>query len=99
MLEDLGYARARPEEGGKKIYEITDEGRAHLAENQPLIDDIFSKIADFAQSIFGEPMMDVHRGFKNVGRAIYASKSSRSPEQIKKIKEILERAASEIDAV
>ena len=25
MLEDLGYARARPEESGKKIYEITDE--------------------------------------------------------------------------
>src|SRR5213078_2368295 len=99
MLEDLGYARAMPEEGGRKIYEITDEGRKHLAENQPLIDDIFSKIADFAQSIFGEPMMEVHRGFKNVGRAVYASRSSRSSEQIKKIKEILERAASEIDAV
>src|SRR2546423_15612784 len=100
MLEDLGYARARPEENGKKIYEITDEGRAHLAEHQPLIDDIFSRIADFASNIFGEPMMEVHRGFKNIGRAIYASKSaSRTPEQIKKIKEILDRAASEIDGV
>src|SRR4051812_40600916 len=100
MLEDLGYARALPEEGGKKIYEITEEGRKHLAENQPLIDDIFSRIAEFAQSIFGEPMMEVHRGFKNIGRAIYASKSSsRTPEQIRKIKEILDRAAADIDAV
>jgi len=99
MLEDLGYARARPEEDGKKIYEITEEGRKHLAENQPLIDDIFSKIAEFAQSLFGEPMMEVHRGMKNVGRAVYASKTSRTPEQIKKIKEILERAATEIEAV
>src|SRR6266404_6203674 len=100
MLEDLGYARARPEESGKKIYEITDEGRAYLAENQPLIDDIFSRIADFAQSIFGEPMMEVHRGFKNIGKAIYASKTStRTPEQIRKIREILDRAASEIEAV
>ena len=100
MLEDLGYARARPEESGKKIYEITDEGRAHLAENQPLIDDIFSRIADFANSIFGEPMMEVHRGFKNVGSAIYASKSaSRTADQIRKIKEILDRAAREIEAV
>ena len=99
MLEDLGYARAMPEENGKKIYQITEEGRKHLAENQPLIDDIFSKIADFAQSIFGEPMMEVHRGFKNVGRAVYASKSSRTPEQIKRIREILERAATEIEAV
>jgi DNA-binding PadR family transcriptional regulator len=91
MLEDLGYARARPEESGKKIYEITDEGRAYLAENQPLIEDIFSRIAEFANNIFGEPMMEVHRAFKNIGRAIYVSKSSsRSAEQIKKIKEILD---------
>jgi DNA-binding PadR family transcriptional regulator len=100
LLEDLGYARALPEEGGKKIYEITDEGRAHLAENQPLIDDIFSRIEEFAQSIFGEPMMEVNRGLKKVAQTIYGSKrSSRSAEQLRKIKEILDRAAGEIDTV
>ena len=100
MLEDLGYARAKPEEGGRKIYEITDEGRAHLAENQPLIDDIFAKIADFAQNIFGEPMMDVHRGMKNVARAVYGQRSSpRTSEQVARIRDILERTAKEIDGV
>ena len=100
LLEDLGFAVARPEEGGKKIYEITDEGRAHLAENQPLIDDIFARITEIARNIFGEPMMEVHRAMKDVGAAIYTSKtSSRSTEQINKIKEILERAASEIKGV
>jgi len=99
MLEDLGYARVLPEEGGKKIYEITEEGRKHLAENQPLIDDIFSKISDFAQSLFGEPMMEVHRGMKDVARAVYAAKSARTAEQIRKIKEILQRTATEIDAL
>jgi DNA-binding PadR family transcriptional regulator len=100
MLEDLGYARAKPEESGKKIYEITDEGRAYLVENQPLIDDIFSRIAEFAQSIFGEPMMDVHRGMKDLGRAIYVSQNKqRTPEQIRKIKEILDRAAKEVEAI
>ena len=99
MLEDLGYARAMPEENGKKIYEITEEGRKYLADNQPLIDDIFSKIAEFAQSIFGEPMMEVHRGFKNVGRAVYAKTGTRSADQIRKIKDILDRAAAEIEAV
>jgi len=100
MLEDLGYARANPEESGKKIYEITDEGRAYLAQNQPLIDDIFSRIAEFAQSIFGEPMMEVHRGMKDLGRAIYASQSKpRTTEQIRKIKEILDRATQEVEAV
>ena len=100
LLEDLGYARARPEEDGKKIYEITDAGRAHLAENRPLIDDIFSKIEEFAQNIFGEPMMEVNRGLKNVAGAIYGAKrSGRSVEQLKRIKEILEQAAKDIEAV
>ena len=100
LLEDLGYARVTPEESGKKIYEITDEGRKHLAENQPQIDDIFSRIEDFAQSIFGEPMMEVNRGLKNVAGAIYGAKrASRSAEQMKKIREILDRAASEIEGI
>jgi DNA-binding PadR family transcriptional regulator len=100
MLEDLGYAIAKPEESGKKIYEITDEGRAYLTENQPLIDDIFSRIAEFAQSIFGEPMMEVHRGMKDLGRAIYVSQNKpRTTEQIRKIKEILDRAAKEVEGL
>jgi DNA-binding PadR family transcriptional regulator len=98
MLEDLGYAKVTPEESGKKVYEITDEGRAHLAENKPLMDDILERIAEFAQNVFGEPMMEVHRGFKNIGRAIYAKNTARTPEQVKKIVEILQRAAAEIDA-
>jgi DNA-binding PadR family transcriptional regulator len=98
LLEDLGYAAAKPEEGGKKIYEITEEGRKHLAENQPLTDDIFSKIEDFAQSIFGEPMMEVNRGLKNVASAIYGAKrTGRSTEQMKKIREILDQAAKSIE--
>jgi DNA-binding PadR family transcriptional regulator len=100
LLEDLGYARAKPEEGGKKIYEITDEGRAHLAENKPLVDDIFSRIEDFAQSIFGEPMMDVNRGLKNVASAIYGSKrAGRTAEQMRRIKDILDKAAAEIEGI
>lgn len=43
--------------------------------------------------------MEVHRGFKSVGRAVYAKPGTRTAEQIRKIKDILERAATEIDAV
>ncbi len=99
MLEDLGYARVTPEPSGKKVYEITDEGRKYLAENQPLIDDIFSRISEMAQSIFGEPMMEVHRGMKDVGRAVYAHNKARGADQIRRISVILQNAAKEIDAV
>jgi DNA-binding PadR family transcriptional regulator len=100
MLEDMGFAKATVQESGKKIYEITAEGKAHLASNRPIIDDIFSRISEMAQSIFGEPMMDVHKAFKNLGAAVYApSDRKRTPEQIKKIQEILDRATMEIRGV
>ena len=51
MLEDLGYARAVPEEGGKKVYEITDEGRKYLAEHSTTVDDIFERIAKFVEML------------------------------------------------
>jgi DNA-binding PadR family transcriptional regulator len=34
MLEEMGFASAAVEEGGKKVYSITDAGRQHLAENK-----------------------------------------------------------------
>lgn len=99
MLEDMGYARVIPEEGGKKVYEITPEGRAYLEENRSAVDDIFQRITDFAQSIFGEPMMQVHRAMKDVGRAVYVTERKRTPEQLRRVVEILERTAAEIATV
>ena len=99
MLEDMGYARVTPEEGGKKVYEITDDGRKYLEENRSAVDDIFSRITEFAQSIFGEPMMQVHRAMKDVGRAVYVQNAKRTPEQLKRISDILDRAAAEIGTV
>lgn len=99
MLEDMGYARVIPEEGGKKVYEITDEGRKYLEENRSAVDDIFSRISEFAQNLFGEPMMRVHRAMKDIGAAVYATTQKREPEQLRRISEILERAANEIRAV
>jgi DNA-binding PadR family transcriptional regulator len=101
MLEDLGYAVARQEEGGKKIYEITPEGRAYLAEHRSTVDDIFDRIADFGSTFFGGPMMDVNRAFRDLGRATYttAPRHTRDPERLRRIREVLERAAREIDEI
>jgi len=42
-LEEAGYVRAQ-EDGNKKLYAITDEGKAYLEENRPLIGKIFDKL-------------------------------------------------------
>ncbi|GAC1651507.1 MAG: PadR family transcriptional regulator [Gemmatimonadaceae bacterium] len=99
MLEDLGYARATPEEGGKKVYEITPEGRTYLQENKGAVDDIFERIADFGSSFFGGPMREVNHAFKELGRATYttAPRHAKDAERLAKIKEALDRAAREIE--
>ncbi len=100
MLEDLGYARARTEEGGKKIYEITPEGKAHLEENKHTVDDIFERIARVGSSFFGGGMMEINRAFADLGGAIYSGVfrgGSTDPERLRRIKEILERAAREVE--
>jgi DNA-binding PadR family transcriptional regulator len=101
LLEDLGYARVVPGEGGKKVYEITDEGRKHLAENRETVDTIFDRIATLVGHFLDEPMTGVHSAFKHVGKATYSKASSapQDPEFLKKIAEILDRAAKEIEGL
>jgi len=101
MLEDLGYAQATPEEAGRKIYSITDAGRAYLKEHSETVDGIFERMARFVEGFLDEPMMGVNGAFKRVGRATYgtASRHVRDPEKLARIREILDRAAGEIEAL
>jgi DNA-binding PadR family transcriptional regulator len=99
LLEDLGYASVATEEGGKKVYSITDEGRKYLEENKDAVDDIFERIADIGSSFLSEAMMDVNRAFGHVARATYATAPwhARDKDVASKLKEILEDAARRIE--
>jgi len=44
MLEELGYARVEAETGGKKLYAITTEGSAFLAENRDTLDALTERL-------------------------------------------------------
>ena len=100
MLEDLGYARVVPEEGGKKIYEITDEGRKHLAEHSTTVNDIFDRIARFVEGFTDAPMMDLNQAFQRLARATYKTATThiREKEMLAKLREIIQRASDEIEA-
>ena len=98
MLEDLGFAVATPEEGGKKVYVITEAGRAHLADNRPMVDELFDRVNHIGDAVFGDgvrPARDAMIGLaKEFGAAMINGR--RSPEQVAAITEILERAAAEL---
>src|ERR1700710_990783 len=50
LLEDQGYVTVEITEGSKKRYTVTDEGRAHLAENKPFLDPINARLAGTSAS-------------------------------------------------
>lgn len=101
LLEDLGYATARSEEGNRKVYEITDEGRKYLEENRSVVDDIFGRVDEVGSFMFGPAMSVLGRAFGNLGRAGFrAAMRHQGDEQwLQRAKEILERAARDIEGL
>lgn len=101
MLEDLGYAKARTDEGGggRKTYEITPEGKAYLEQHSSTVDSIFERIARFMEGFLDTPMMEVNGAFRRVARSAYgsASRHVNDKARLAKIREILERAAAELE--
>jgi DNA-binding PadR family transcriptional regulator len=98
LLEDMGYASVTLEEGGKKVYTITDEGRRYLDQNRSTVDDIFERIANLGEGFLNDAVLDINRAFSSVAGATYGSVWSyhKDRELAQKVKEILERAAREI---
>lgn len=97
-LEDEGLVAGRDQEG-KKVYEITDAGRRFLEENRTTVEDIFERVAETIERVVSEPMPDVNRAVGRVVSAAYRSawKLAQEPERAGRIREILERAAREIE--
>jgi DNA-binding PadR family transcriptional regulator len=101
LLEDMGYAKATVEDGGKKVYSITDEGTAYLAANQSTVDDVLERLAEVGASIFGETMRPAHEAMAGLGKAYVGATMHRSAdaEYVTKLVEIIRRATQEIQAV
>lgn len=49
-LEEVGYVTSQAE-GAKKLYSITEEGRAHLADNRDFVDAVLERLAAVGRKI------------------------------------------------
>ncbi|HUO52599.1 MAG TPA: PadR family transcriptional regulator [Gemmatimonadaceae bacterium] len=102
LLEEMDYAKATVEDSGKKIYEITDAGRAYLAEHKETVDDVFERLVEFGRTLFGgREMIQAHEAMGALGRA-YARlvmSGPRTREQVERVVEVLRKAAAELDAI
>src|SRR2546427_4538074 len=108
-LEEAGYVTAESE-GAKKLYTITDEGRAHLAENRDFVDAVLERFAAIGEKVsrmrrrFGADERDNDRnGLPQLVRAalenlreVAAKRLADDAEAEPKVVDVLARAAQEL---
>jgi len=98
-LEDEGLVVAKDVEG-KKVYEITEQGRQFLEEHKDMVEDIFDRVKDAVDQALGGSMADLNQAMGRLVKQVYRTGwKSRDDTVRQKIAEILKRAAQEIDAL
>jgi DNA-binding PadR family transcriptional regulator len=109
-LEEAGYVTAQAE-GAKKLYTITDAGRAHLDENRDFVDAVLDRFASIGEKVtrmrrrfgFGEGEDDRGPSMPSLVRAalqnlheVASKRLEHDADAEAKIVEVLARAAAEL---
>src|SRR5690349_24715819 len=98
-LEDEGLVKVQ-EVDGKKVYELTDQGRAFLDEHKDVVEEIFDRVKDAVDDALGGAMADVNRALGRLMRtAVRTSWKARDEAVRKRVAEILEKAQAELEAL
>ena len=101
LLEDLGYARviADAGDGGKKICEITEAGRAFLAENRATVEAVQARMAEIGRAYGGGPAPEIRRAVHNfrLALSVRLGKGPLTEEQVRDITAAIDAAAAAIE--
>ena len=97
LLEDQGLVTVR-DHGGRRIYSITDAGRAHLDENRDRVNHIFERVSHFGERLFGGNVSELTRKFSHLARTTFQSALGWHDEKLfRDMRAILDRAVKEMD--
>ena len=95
MLEEMGQATVEMD-GSRKLYAITDAGRAALAEQKTLVDGLFARM-DAAREAKGPGSAQVQRAMQNLMMAMRLKIDAATMEQTHAIVDVLDAAAKQIE--
>jgi DNA-binding PadR family transcriptional regulator len=94
LLEELGHVRSTTE-GSKRLFEITDEGRRYLRENEAMLTSIRKRMMMAARAT-EMPPRDIHYAMHTLKAALMFHRGGWSDEETERVRQILEAAAEEI---
>jgi DNA-binding PadR family transcriptional regulator len=100
LLEDEGFATVSSE-GGKKLYAITEAGKAEIAANKSRIDALLGRIREVGKAFGSGRTPQVMRAMHNFKLALKLrfAQGTLTSEQIGRIAEIIDKAAREIESI
>jgi DNA-binding PadR family transcriptional regulator len=104
MLEDMGYVRSADQDG-KRIYQITEEGQKFLGDRRPQVDQIFERMRARWDPAWTRDlhrvMHDLRDDLRDFGRTVAGEARLRwpDPDQTRRIREVIARARTEVEAI
>ena len=98
LLEELGQVAAATTEGAKRLFEITEEGRAFLAENRAAVDGVMERMALAARAMTGEaPPEVIFEAMHTLKAALRFHGAGWDDAETERVRAILVRAAKDIE--
>lgn len=97
LQEELGYVRATASEGSRRLFEITGEGQAFLAENQAAVDGVMERMNLAAQAMTGQAVPEtVRQAMHTLRAALRFHSAGWDDAETERVRKALERATREI---
>jgi DNA-binding PadR family transcriptional regulator len=100
QLEDEGLVRAHQEEG-KKIYALTPEGQEELGRHREHVERIWRRAGGWKEwgAHTGPEVAEIWSSWGRLTKAAFKASANASLEDIERIRDILDRARKDLDAL
>lgn len=101
MLEDMGLIAEKKSEDSKKIYEATDEGRAHLEENSEEVEELIDRLEERGHHRRRGQRPEIGRAIGNLMTALRnrIAHEGWNDQLLDEVVDILDEAAQRIERV
>jgi DNA-binding PadR family transcriptional regulator len=101
LLQDMGLIEEAPGEGSRRPFQVTDDGRAHLAEREEEVEGLFERLRDLAPREGSAAGPAIGRAVKNLMTALRhrVGRDGLDDELLHEIAAILDEAAQRIERV
>ncbi|HET7316957.1 MAG TPA: PadR family transcriptional regulator [Sphingomicrobium sp.] len=101
MLEEMGLIEEQKSEDSKKVFAVTDEGRAHLEENEGQVESLIDRLTDMKPEERPHAGPAIGRAVKNLMTAMTQriSRDGFDEELFHEIAAVLDEAAQRIERI